>query len=85
MAVTKRGRRTAYDNIAAGEVAGFERTFTDTVTRNERHGGGHYTSTSTGDALVGHTNVAVGTSVTDDNLGPDNMTQGVVPTDENVG
>ena len=85
MAVTKRGRRTAYDNIAAGSAAGLERTNAETVTVNERHGGGTYTSTSTGDALEGHTNVAAGTSVSDDNLGPDNMTQGTVPTDENVG
>ena len=85
MAVTFRLRRTAYDNIAAGAATGVERTFTDTVSRNERYGGGYYTSTSTGDALAGHTNVAAGTSVSDDNFGPDNMTAAVDPTDENVG
>ena len=68
MALTKRGRRTAYDNIARGSVAGFERTFTDTVTRNERLGGGFYTSTSTGDqGSPEHTNIAAGASVSESN------------------
>ena len=85
MAVTLRLRRTAYDNIAAGAATGVERTFTDTVSRFERYGGGYYTSTSNGDALAGHTNVNNGAIVTDDDFGPDNMTAAVDPTDENVG
>ena len=68
MAITRRGRRENYDNIAAGSVAGFERTFTDTVSRNERLGGGFYTSTSTGDeGSPEHTNIAAGASVTESN------------------
>ena len=85
MAVTKRGRRTAYDNIASGSVAGFERTFTDDVTRNERLGGGFYTSTSTGDALVGHTNIAAGASVTESNDPEQVKVAGSADGDENVG
>lgn len=86
MPVTLRLRRTAYDNIAAGSAAGQERTIAgNTVSPAERYGGGYYTSTSTGDTDVGHTNVAAGASTTDDNVGPENMTVGVDPTDENVG
>lgn len=63
MAVTKRGRRTAYDNIAQGSAAGAERTYTDSVSRVEIYGGGYQTSTSTGDEW--HTNVNAGASVSD--------------------
>ena len=64
MAFTSRGRRLAYDNIAAGSVAGVERTNTDTVSKFEQIGGGRFTSTSTGDEdNQGHTNVAAGASV----------------------
>lgn len=85
MPVTKRGRRTAYDNIAAGSTAGFERTFTDTVTRNERLGGGFYTSTSTGDELEGHTNISAGSSVSESNDPEQLVVAGSADGDENVG
>lgn len=81
MSYTQRGRRVAYDNIAQGAATGPERTYTDTVTNIEMHGGGTMTSTSTGD--VNHTNIAVGVSVSD-GLGPENMTVAVDPTDDNV-
>lgn len=86
MPVTKRGRRTAYDNIAAGAAAGFERAFADTVTRNERLGGGFYTSTSTGDeGSPEHTNIAAGSSVSESN-DPENLkVAGSADGDENVG
>ena len=84
-ALTRRGRRQNYDNIARGSVAGFERTFTDTVSRNERLGGGHYTSTSTGDALVGHSNIAAGASVTESNEPEQVKVAGSADGDENVG
>ena len=62
MAVVKRGRRTAYDNIAAGSVAGFEHTIAgDTVTYLEAPGGGFRTSTSNAEAW--HSNIAAGVSV----------------------
>ena len=86
MAFTSRGRRQAYDNIAAGSTTGYERTRTDTVSRFERYGGGFYTSTSTGDAVEGHSNVAAGQVVTDDDLGPENIiVAGTAFADENVG
>ena len=86
MAKTIRGRRANYDNIAAGSVAGFERTFTDTVTRNERLGGGFYTSTSTGDeGSPEHTNIAAGASVTESNEPEQVKVAGSADGDENVG
>ena len=64
MTVTLRGRRTAYDNIAAGSATGRERTIAgDTVSNHEMYGGGFCTSTSTGD--VWHSNVRMGVSVSD--------------------
>ena len=82
MAVTDRLRRTKYDNIASGSVAGPERTVAgDTVTVINMYGGGIMTSTSTGEAY--HSNNPAGTSVSEGNL-PDNMTVGVVPTDERI-
>ena len=87
MAVIQRLRRTAYDNIARGSATGVERTVAgETVSWLERHGGGRYTSTSTevGSGGLGQTNVAAGTSTTDDNFGPDNMTAAVNPTDERI-
>lgn len=92
MAVTLRARRTAYDNIAAGSTAGAERTIAgDTVSRVEMHGGGFRTSTSTGD--VWHTNVAPGSSVSEQALSavvggelPENVVvAGTTNTEENVG
>ena len=100
MATTLRGRRAAYDNIASGEATGAERTIrvagdgtTDTTSKVEVHGGGYRTSTSTGDALVGHTNVAAGASVSDQAMSavvggelPEQVVQsGVTNTEENVG
>ena len=85
-ALTRRGRRQNYDNIARGSVAGFERTFTDTVTRNERLGGGFYTSTSTGDeGSPEHTNIAAGASVTESNEPEQVKVAGSADGDENVG
>lgn len=64
MATRLRGRRAAYDNIASGSATGRERTIANTsVSKVEMYGGGFRTSTSTGDEW--HTNVAVGSSVTD--------------------
>jgi hypothetical protein len=64
MATTLRGRRAAYDNIAAGAAAGAERTISgDTVSKVEIYGGGYRTSTSTGDEWF--SNVKQGASVTD--------------------
>lgn len=64
MAITKRGRRERYDNIAIGSATGPERTISgETVSPVEIHGGGFMTSTS--NAEVWHTNVAVGSSVSD--------------------
>ena len=85
-ALTRRGRRQHSDNIARGRVAGFERTFTDTVTRNERLGGGFYTSTSTGDeGSPEHTNIAAGASVTESNEPEQVKVAGSADGDENVG
>ena len=85
MAQTVRLRRTKYDNIAAGAaITTNENTILgNTVSYNEKYGGGYYTSTSNEEREI--TNVAAGTSTTDDNVGPDNMTAAVDPTDENVG
>lgn len=64
MAIVRRGRRDRFDNIARGDAAGRERTISgDSVSKVEMYGGGFRTSTSTGDEW--HTNVAVGSSVTD--------------------
>ena len=88
MAVTSRGRRTRYDNIAAGSATGPERTVAgDTVSPVEIHGGGYQTSTSTGD--VWHSNVEAGSSVTDQvspGTVPENtLAAETAPTNENVG
>jgi hypothetical protein len=62
MATRLRGRRAAFDNIAAGATAGAERTIAgDTVSKVEMYGGGFRTSTSTGEAW--YSNLEVGTSV----------------------
>jgi hypothetical protein len=88
MSFTSRGRRCAYDNIAAGSATGPERTIAgETVSPQEMFGGGYQTSTSTGD--VWHTNIQTGASVTDGN-GPENMGDGTAtgttdPTDERLG
>lgn len=64
MAISARGRRTAYDNISVGNAVGAEKTISgDSVSKVEMPGGGFRTSTSTGDEW--HTNVAQGSSVTD--------------------
>jgi hypothetical protein len=64
MSVVNRARRERYSNIAAGSATGPERTIAgDTVSRKELHGGGYCTSTSTGDAW--HSNVGVGSSVSE--------------------
>ena len=79
MAVTQRGRRTRYDNIAQGSATGPERTISgDTVSKVEMHGGGFCTSTSNGDEW--HTNVAAGVSTSEQAL--TNVVGGELP--ENV-
>lgn len=85
MAVTVRGRRTAYDNIASGAATGRELTIAgSTASDQEVYGGGHVNSTSNNERDI--TNIdAAGTSVSNTAPGPDNMTGGVDPTDENVG
>lgn len=86
MALTVRGRRTAYDNIAAGSATGRELTILgDTVSKQEIYGGG--TACSTSNAEKDITNIAAdGVSTSDtDFQGPENMTAGVDPTDEKVG
>lgn len=64
MAVTQRGRRTRYDNIAGGSATGPERTISgESVSQVEIHGGGFGTSTSTGDEW--HSNVQAGVSTSE--------------------
>lgn len=65
MAIKSRGKRKAYDNIAAGAATGRERVISgDTVSKVIMPGGGFRTSTSTGDEW--HSNVVAGTSVSND-------------------
>lgn len=63
MSRTLRGRRVAFDNIAAGAATGVERTNADTVSLFEMPGGGFCTSTST--AETWHSNVKSADLVTD--------------------
>ena len=80
---TIRGRRAAYDNIAAGEAAGKEMTILgNTVSKHEVYGGGFVVSTSDGDHAI--TKIVADTVSTSDAAfqGPENMTVGVDPTDE---
>ena len=85
MSFTARQRRQAFDNIASGSATGVERTNTDTVSANlELYGGGLSTSTSNqvGGADQGHTNIAAGTSTSNDVI--ENIAAGaVVGTGEN--
>ena len=91
--VRDRGRRTRYDNIAAGSSFDTrERTIAgDTVSPVEMHGGGFSTSTSTGD--VWHTNIAAGVSVSEQagtavvggELPENVVATATTNTDENVG
>ena len=93
MAVTQRGRRTAYDNIASGSATGKERTVNGDAGVTELYGGGAGTGSTDS---VGRNNLTPGTS--DHN--PDNIpsqssfsgTNGAVdntnttgPTDERLG
>jgi hypothetical protein len=76
MATRLRGRRAAYDNISVGNATGLERTIANTTAvKVEMYGGGFRTSTSTGDEW--HTNVAVGSSVTDQ-AGVTNLAGGAI-------
>jgi hypothetical protein len=93
MSIRFRGRRNCYDNIAVGSAMGRERPIANTsVSKVEMYGGGFRTSTSTGDEW--HTNVMVGSSVTDQAgvthtaagaIAENPMGVGVTNTDENVG
>lgn len=101
MSVTRRGRRTAYDNIAAGSATGRELTIAgDTVSLQEVYGGGYVVSTSNNEHDI--TNISAdGVSTSNAAPGPENMGDGTRavalvggtatdmdttdPTDENVG
>jgi hypothetical protein len=87
MAYTERGRRTRYDNIAAGSaVSSKENTINgNTVSVVEVYGGGTMTSTSNEERDI--TNISVGTVSTSDAAfqGPDNAGVAVDPTDERLG
>ena len=88
MAYTERGRRTRYDNIAAGSaITTKENTIAgNTVSVVEVYGGGHMTSTSNEERDITNIVVDSGTSTSDAGFqGPDNMTGGVDPTNENAG
>lgn len=88
MAYTERGRRTRYDNIAAGSaITSKENTILgNTVSVVEVYGGGHRTSTSNEERDITNIVVDSGTSTSDAGFqGPENMTGGVDPTDEKVG
>lgn len=89
MAVTERGRRTRYDNIAAGSaITTKENTILgNTVSVVEVYGGGTMTSTSNAEANITNIRDEGGsgdaTSTSDAGFqGPENMTAGVDPTDE---
>ena len=86
MSRTLRGRRVAYDNIASGSATGTERTIAGETPAIEMHGGGTMTSTSTGD--VDHSNVEVGSSVSDqvspDTVPENTLASATAPTDDNV-
>lgn len=88
MSYTERGRRTRYDNIAAGAaITSKENTIAgETASVFEVYGGG--TRTSTSNAEMNITNIAGpdGVSTSDSDFqGPENMTAAVDPTDEKVG
>lgn len=83
MATVIRGRRAAYDNIAAGEATGRERTHTDTVSPKQLYGGGRVTSTSTEVGDVGRSNVMAGSSVTD--YGDTSIHENIVATGDGPG
>ena len=83
MAFTDRLRRQAFDNIAAGSAAGRELLIAgDTVSVQGMAGGGQFVSTSNTEA--GHTNIAAGTSVSEQ-LTRENIQAGVVVGDERPG
>ena len=75
MGVISRGRRIRFDNIAVGSVTGTELTNAEAVTRREIYGGGYQTSTSTGDTW--HSNIAVGSSVSDQ-VSPDTVPENLI-------
>lgn len=86
MALTVRGKRTAYDNIAAGSATGRELTIAgNTVSKQERYGGGYNVSTSNYEHAI--TKIVADTVSASDAAvqGPENMTAAVDPTDENTG
>lgn len=87
MAVTVRGRRTAYDNIAQGSATGRELTIAgDTVSKQEVYGGGYVVSTSNNEHAITNIVADAGTSTSDSIFqGPENMTAEVDPTDERLG
>ena len=86
MTVTSRGRRTRYDNIAAGSATGRERTYAgleaNAASVQEVYGGGYTVSTSNNERDI--TNIQAGAVVSDVPPGPENMTVAVDPTDERV-
>jgi hypothetical protein len=88
MSVTLRGRRTAFDNIAAGSaITTRESTIlSESTSVVEVYGGGTLTSTSTGEMNITNIAVDAGVSTSDAEFqGPENMTAAVDPIDENTG
>jgi hypothetical protein len=76
MSVTLRGRRTAYDNIAAGEaISTRENTILgESTSVVEVYGGGTLTSTSTGEMNITNIAVDAGVSTSDAEFqGPENL------------
>ena len=88
MAYTERGRRTRYDNIAAGSaLTSKENTINgNTVSVVEVYGGGTMTSTSNEERDITNINVDPGTSTSDSIFqGPENLAVAEDPTDERLG
>ena len=81
MSLTQRGRKTAYDNIAAGSATGRELTIAgDTVSKQEVYGGGFVVSTSNNEHDITNINVDAGTSTSDSIFqGMENNGDGAAP------
>jgi hypothetical protein len=76
MSVTLRGRRTAFDNIAAGSaITTRENTIlSESTSVVEVYGGGTLTSTSTGEMNITNIAVDAGVSTSDAEFqGPENL------------
>ena len=85
MSYDERGRRTRYDNIAAGEALTTKENliYGDTVSRHEVYGGGVMTSTSNDERDITNIAVDAGTSTSDAGFqGPENLVAGEDPGNE---